>query len=79
MITKPNSGKLGQRHKELKFTAETDPATSTEQQLERRIKELTAINRLAREVSASLFLKQVVAATYQQVHFAVSPDLTFPI
>jgi hypothetical protein len=79
MITKPNSGKLGQGHKELKLTAETDPAANAEQQLEQRVKELTAINRLAREVSASLSLKQVMAATYRQVHFAVSPDLTFPI
>lgn len=44
--------------------------------LEHRVKELTAVNALAREVSASLSLDQVVAVAYEQIHDAVNPDVT---
>jgi len=44
--------------------------------LERRVKELAAVNALAREVSASLSLDQVVAVAYAQIQAAVNPDVT---
>lgn len=76
MITNPDYEKSAQRRRELKSKAEIVHPASAEQKLEQRVKELTAINRLAREVTASLSLNQVVSSTYEQVLATVNPDLT---
>jgi len=49
---------------------------STEQKLEQRVRELTAINNLSRAVTASLSLNRVVASIYEQMRSAINPDVT---
>lgn len=74
MITGPNYEELRQRVNESE--KETVQQISAEQKLAQRIKELTAINTLAREVTATLSLNQVISSTYEQILSSITPDIS---
>jgi len=67
-------------HEELKLRVNTlEKGTlqrkRAEADLEQRVKELTAISTLSREVTATLSLDQVVSSTYEQILSALDPDV----
>jgi DNA-binding CsgD family transcriptional regulator/signal transduction protein with GAF and PtsI domain len=61
--------------KHMELEKEVSTLEGVQETLSLRLKELSAINALARVVTAKLSLDSVVKSIYEQVNFALSPDL----
>ena len=73
MTEKPTYGELKQRRGELE--KETLESKQTVKTVRRLVEELTAMNALARKVTSSLSVNQVVLFTHEEILSAAAPDL----